>query len=177
LLGHFHRHGWYEKFHPSGLVSIARLKCTGCGTTHALIPTWSLPQTSHDTAAVERFLTARAAGQTRLAAGQEVLLAGQDYRFLKRLERAWRRCLHNWKALFNCDWPAGANINDFARLEDMDMNGSVLTQANQRALRAGVNAVFNSRCSILLFNRRRAGHTIPHKVDATGSDRPAVDSS
>jgi len=62
-------HARYSKYHRDRLIDIARVICTGCGITHALIPSFSLPDSSHDTGDVEKYLAARELGQTRRKAG------------------------------------------------------------------------------------------------------------
>ncbi len=52
----------------------------------------------------------------------------------------------------------------------------VLYTANRYALERGVNAVFASRSSILLFRARKAGVTISHNM-ASPRDAPAAPDS
>ena len=51
-------HSSYQKYLYEQLITILRLRCRGCGRTHAAIPSWSLPDTSVGTAEVERYLMA-----------------------------------------------------------------------------------------------------------------------
>lgn len=53
--------GWAPQQLPEVSVraAILRLRCRGCGRTHAVIPSWSLPDTSVGTAEVECYLMAR----------------------------------------------------------------------------------------------------------------------
>ena len=46
----------YQKYLYEQLITILRLRCRGCGRTHAVIPSWSLPDTSVGSAEVERYL-------------------------------------------------------------------------------------------------------------------------
>ena len=96
-------HARYVKYHRSRLIDIVRILCLGCGTTHALIPSFSLPDSSHDTEDVEKYLAARELGQTRREAGAHFLAAGRDIRVLKRIERSFERCVRNWSAIFAMD--------------------------------------------------------------------------
>ena len=50
--GCFARHGSYEKYLYDELIRILRLCCRGCGWTHPLIPTLSVPRSSVGTAEV-----------------------------------------------------------------------------------------------------------------------------
>ena len=49
-MGH---HSSYQKYLYEQRITILRLRCRGCGRTHAVIPSWSLPDTSVGTAEVE----------------------------------------------------------------------------------------------------------------------------
>ena len=52
-MGH---HSSYQKYLYEQPITILRLRCRGCGRTHAVIPSWSLPDTSVGSAEVERYL-------------------------------------------------------------------------------------------------------------------------
>ena len=68
-LGH---HSSYQKYLYEQPIMILRLRCRGCGRTHAVIPSWSLPDTSVGTAEVERYLLARERGESRAVALPEL---------------------------------------------------------------------------------------------------------
>jgi hypothetical protein len=67
---HLVYHAAYKKYYYSELIVIVRLLCTRCGTTHALIPSFSLPGTSIGTAEAESYLHARSEGASRMQAGR-----------------------------------------------------------------------------------------------------------
>jgi hypothetical protein len=54
-VGNFEKHGFYERSikieTPDNkgklVLSISRVKCLGCGKTHALLPTWIVPYSQH----------------------------------------------------------------------------------------------------------------------------------
>ena len=164
-------HGHYRKYHWAVLILILRVRCRVCLVTHALIPSFSVPQSSHDTDSVEVYLKARAAGMTRRQSGAEVLAQGYEVRVLKRLERSFARCCRNWSALFGVRLSPSAGIDAFAAHNSIDPEGPVLGTANLQALGRRVNAVFASRASILLFVNRRTGERIPHNLVSPGSSR------
>ena len=68
-LGH---HSSYQKYLYEQPITILRLRCRGCGRTHAVIPSWSLPDTSVGSAEVERYLLARERGDSRAVALAEL---------------------------------------------------------------------------------------------------------
>lgn len=162
-------HAHYPKYHRNRLIDIVRGLCSGCGVTHALIPSFSLPDSSHDSGDVERYLAARERGDTRREAGAHFLAVGSDIRVLKRIERSFARCVRNWSAIFAMALSARQAFTAIAAVGAAstavtDEPAGVLLAANQYALERGVNAVFASRSSILIFRVRKAGAAISHKL-------------
>jgi hypothetical protein len=72
----FKRHARYTKYYYSKELWILRLKCEVCGTTHAVIPSFSLPGTSIGAKEAEEYLIKRAEGVGRGVAGKVLLQAG-----------------------------------------------------------------------------------------------------
>ena len=177
-------HARYSKYHRNRLIDIARGLCPGCGVTHALIPSFSLPDSSHDSEDVETLShRARAGANTRREAGAHFLAAGRDIRVLKRIERSFERCVRNWSAIFAMDIAAQAGAYKVlaavvvveARI--VEEPAGVLLAANLYALERGVNAVFASRSSILLFRARKRVMTISHNLASPRNAPVAPDSS
>lgn len=174
-------HARYSKYHRDRLIDIVRGLCPGCGVTHALIPSFSLPDSSHDTGDVEKYLAARELGRTRREAGTHFLAAGRDIRVLKRIERSFERCVRNWSAIFAMTL---STQGAFAALADViavnacagEKRTGVLLEANRYALERSVNAVFASRSSILFFRARKAGVMISLNL-ASPQDAPAAPDS
>lgn len=169
-------HGHYSKYHRDRLIDIVRVLCGGCGITHALIPSFSLPDSSHDLEDVEKYLAARESGQTRREAGAHFLAAGQGIRVLKRIERSFERCMRNWSAIFAMALSTRQALAALASVTAAEACAGVLPAANRYALGRGVNAIFASRSSILLFRARKVGATISHNL-ASPRDVPAVPDS
>ena len=69
-------HARYAKYHRNRRIDIVRVICHGCGITHALIPSFSLPDSSHDSVDVEKYLAERDLGRTRREAGAHFLAGG-----------------------------------------------------------------------------------------------------
>lgn len=169
----FHFHGHYEKHHGPNLLTIQRVLCLGCRVTHALIPEQSLPQTSQDTEAVTTYLLFRASGESRRQAGAQVLSMGFTERTLKNLERSFTRCSHNAAALMGFALPPVLNLVAVAELFAIERGPRSLLELNRLALDYHINAVYNSRSSILRFPDRRVRGSIPHNLDsAIGSRLP-----
>jgi hypothetical protein len=177
MCGGLKPHARYSKYHRDRLIDIVRVFCPGCGITHALIPSFSLPDSSHDTEDVEKYLAARESGQTRREAGAHFLAVGRSFRVLKRIERSFGRCIRNWSAIFAMALSAWHAFAALASVVAVEAPAGVLRAANHYALERGVNAVFASRSSILIFRARKAGVMISHNM-ASPRDAPvAPDSS
>lgn len=170
-------HARYSKYHRNRLIDIVRVLCTGCGITHALIPSFSLPDSSHDTEDVEKYLAARESGQTRREAGAHFLAAGRSLRVLKRIERGFGRCIRNWSAIFAMALSARHAFAALASVVAVEACAGVLWAANHYALGRGVNAVFASRSSILFFQARKAGVMVSHGLASPRLVLSAPDSS
>ena len=150
-LGH---HSSYQKYLYEQPITILRLRCRGCGRTHAVLPSWSLPDTSVGTAEVEHYLVARERGDSRSVALQELRARGMHAGYGKQLERRLGVIVSRGKAL----WPQAA---------DPQLDGLAWIRAACAPLRAAtpllslnhfcldhrVNAICCSRISILLFGR------------------------
>jgi hypothetical protein len=175
-------HARYSKYHRNRLIDIVRGLCLGCGVTHALIPSFSLPDSSHDSGDVERYLAARERGDTRRKAGAHFLAAGRDIRVLKRIERSFERCVRNWSTIFAMAIATRQALAVLAAvvattaLAAEELAG-VLIAANRYALERGVNALFASRSSILLFRPRKEGAAISHNLASPRNAPVAPDSS
>jgi hypothetical protein len=170
-------HAHFSKYHRSRLIAIVRVLCTGCGITHALIPSFSLPDSSHDTEDVEKYLAARESGQTRREAGAHFLAAGLSIRVLKRIERSFGRCIRNWSAIFAMALSTRHAFAALASVVTVEACAGVLLAANHYALERGLNAVFASRSSILLFRTGKASVTISHNLVSPRNAPAAPDSS
>ena len=151
-LGH---HSSYQKYLYEERITIQRLRCRGCGRTHAVIPSWSLPNTSVGTAEVERYLIAREGGDSRPVAMAELLGRGMHAGYGKQLERRLEVIVNRGKAL----WPQVADLQlgglAWVRAACAPRSGGTpLLSLNHFSLEHRVNAICCSRSTILLFGRR-----------------------
>ena len=150
-LGH---HSSYQKYLYEQPIAILRLRCRGCGRTHAVIPSWSLPDTSVGTAEVERYLEARERGSSRAVALEELRERGMHAGYGKQLERRLRVIVSRGKAL----WPQAADLHldglAWIRAACAPLPAATpLLSLNHFCLSHCVNAICCSRVSILLFGR------------------------
>lgn len=169
-VGEFGRHGKYEKYYYTERIGILRLRCLSCERTHALIPRFSLPQTSIGTGEAERYLIGRSQGLSRTEAGRQLAERGLGAGYPKQLERRFGVAIERGKALF----PHAADD----RLRGLDWARAVcgptdrpLLALNLFALAHGVNALCFTRASILLFHRAVGPRESSHNM---GSIRPSM---
>ena len=172
-LGH---HSSYQKYLYEQAITILRLRCRGCGRTHAVIPSWSLPDTSVGTAEVERYLLARERGDSRAVALEELRERGMHAGYGKQLERRLGVIVSRGKAL----WPQAADrqLGGLAWIRGACAPrpaATPLLSLNHFSLQHGVNAICCSRSSILLFGGRPRAALKRHS--APSSDRRIVSGS
>lgn len=154
-MGH---HSSYQKYLYEQRITILRLRCRGCGRTHAVIPSWSLPDTSVGTAEVDRYLIARERGDSRPVAMAELRDRGMHAGYGKQLERRLGVIVSRGKAL----WPQAADLQlgglAWIRAACAPRSAATpLLSLNRFSLEHRVNAICCSRSSILLFGRRPGG--------------------
>ena len=173
--GRYTRHGTYYKYHYEQLIQILRVRCHGCGVTHAVLPFFSLPGTSIGTEEAERYLIARGEGASRGKAGKELLAYGVKGGYPKALERMLEVAISRGKVLFPDT--AAPQLSQTAWIEALcGTTGRPLFSLNRYALDHGVNALCFCRSSILLFGRNRVGGQISHKYRSAAGFRSLVDS-
>jgi len=96
----FSRHGSYYKYHYSSRIRILRVRCRNCGTTHAVMPAFSLPGTSIGTEEAEEYLLARAGRIGRTKASLALDRFSLSDRYPKQLDRMFFKAVAQAKALF-----------------------------------------------------------------------------
>lgn len=173
--GQFARHGSYHKYHYHQRIQILRVRCRGCGCTHALMPAFSLPGTSIGSKEAEGYLKARADGEGRGRAGRELVEHGMSVHYPKSLDRMFSTAVRRAKALF----PQAADERlsglpwVFAALGSAEQP---LVAVNHFCLSRGVNAVCFCRASILVFPSRRGAASISHKGGSAALPSPCLHS-
>jgi hypothetical protein len=148
--GRFGRHAVYQKYHFAERIDIQRVRCHSCNTTHALIPSFSVPDTSLGLEETESCLLARWNGASRAVAARALIAQGMESRCEKRLEKMLGAAVARAKAI----WPEAAEL----RLQPLAWIGTVCGRAdhpildmNRWALDHGVNAICFCRSAILFF--------------------------
>ncbi len=174
-VGEFRRHGKYEKYYYDERIRILRLRCLSCERTHALIPSFSLPQTSIGTREAEQYLIGRSVGLSRAQAAGPLSERGLGAGYPKQLERRFEVAIGRGKALF----PRAADD----RLRGLEWARAVcgptdhpLLALNLFALARGVNALCFTRASILLFHRALGSRECSHSMGSAPPRTGWIDS-
>lgn len=164
-------HARYVKYHFAKSIEIQRVRCRCCGTTHALIPLFSVPGTSMGREEAERCLKARWEGASRTAAGAEFVQRGMEERSGRSLERKLATAVERAKAI----WPQAADTSFSPQEWIKAVCGSTaqpIEEMNRFALEHGVNAICFCRATILFFRSRiRAGRPSHEAASAAGPQR------
>lgn len=93
-------HAHYRKYHKGVHLLIIRLACGGCGSTHAIMPSFSVPHTSLDTQSVQTYFSKRDEGCSRRLAAKSSGMAEYSLDFLRNLEKRLARAVVQAKALY-----------------------------------------------------------------------------
>ena len=175
--GRFGRHGRYWKYHFSQQIEILRLRCHGCGVTHAVLPSFSLPGTSLGTEEAQAYLKARGEGASRAQASRPLREAGMSERSAKALERMLATAAQRGKALFKVYQVGNPLLTGLAWVASVcGPTGRPLYALNEFGLAHRVNGLCFCRATILEFGRARVCGQTSHDLDsACGSVMP-VDS-
>ena len=168
------RHAKYFKYHGDSQILIHRFRCKACKRTHALIPSFSLPQTSLDTAETQNYLQQRHLGKTHRAAAEASSFAGRSHDFLRSLEKRFAGAVVRAKAVLS-SW-GNEHTHGYAWLESASSGqDQKLEFLNDRVIALCGASFFggNLRDS---FEYRSAGSSSSHKNTAYGFSKTALDS-
>lgn len=170
-VGRWSFHAHYQKYHFSDRIDIRRVRCRPCRTTHALIPIFSVPQSSLGMQELEQFYLGRNLGQSRRTACQPILDAGWEARVAKRLEGRLRLAVDRAKAI----WPQAADLVLSPLLWLIAATGigdRPLVAMNRFALSDGVNAILFCRSSILFFRPGCSARGASHRRESAARQGP-----
>ena len=168
--GRMSPHARYRKYHFANTIEIQRVRCRFCGTTHALIPVFSVPGTSMGREEAERCLKARWEGASRWSAGAELVQQGMEQRSGRNLERKLAIAVERAKVI----WPQGADtrFNPQEWIKAVcGSTGQPIEEMNRFALEHGVNAICFCRATILFFRPRIHGERPSHKPASAAGPR------
>lgn len=157
------KHAFYRKHYYQEQIQILRVRCSTCGTTHAIIPSFSLPGTSVGTKEVETYLMSRHEGTGRGTAGEFFQELGVSERYGLQLERMFARSVNQAKALFTQTGEPYLQGMEWVRSVVEDPLRP-LHSLNCFCLKQGVNAVCFCRASILRFRVSKTGVRFSHNL-------------
>jgi len=175
VAGRMRLHARYEKYHFATRIPIQRVRCRACGTTHALMPLFSVPGMSLGREEAERCLGRRREGASRSVAAKELVDRGMEQRAGKRLERKLGTAVERGKAI----WPEAADpvLGSWAWIQAVCGSSEQPIRAmNRFALEHGVNAICFCRAPILLFRVAIRGGLPSHKPASTAGPALSVGS-
>jgi len=157
-------------------LPILRLRCGSCKTTHAIIPSFSLPGTSIGTGEAEEYLTSRAEGKSRSKSRTCFQGCGLAEIYPKQLEKMFSKAISRAKALFPRHGKSTLSGIDWIESVCKTRN-QPLYRLNKFSLEQGVNSVCFNRCTILIFREKTVSSGSSHNRVSSGLERELVDSS
>jgi hypothetical protein len=157
------------------LIPILRCRCIYCKTTHAIIPSFSIPGTSVGTKEVEEYLELREQGLGRGRAGEKLFERGMHRTYCYSLDKTFKKAVAQAKSLFkDVGDPRTAGI---CWIREVTGNKEhPILSLNQFCLDEGANAVCFSRAGIIIFRKKRAKKRFSHNALSCGEKGGVVDS-
>jgi hypothetical protein len=173
---HFKYHAFYFKYHYSNQIKIIRARCNRCRTTHALIPSFSLPGTSQGTKEAEEYLIKREQGLSRSKAGIALIKKGFTKPYLKTFERILQTSILRAKALLPNHGDSGTRGIEWI-YSACNSDLFPLISLNELCLKNGFNAVCCTRFNIHRFKQFKPGKRFSHNNDSMNRKFDRLDSS
>ena len=177
VVGRLRRHAWYYKFYYNDPLKILRCICTRCGTTHAIIPSFSVPGTSIGTAEAEEYIALREGGYGRRRAADRVFTRSKamSEKYPLVLDRSFETVVERARAIFS--GMGDERLRGSSWIESLTgQREHPIVGLNQFCLEHGVNAVCLTRFSIHLFGKKRKGGENPHNYGSRRIWKVVVDS-
>ena len=172
----FTYHCQYEKYHYNRRITIIRIRCRSCESTHALIPEFSLPGTSIGTEEANKYMKARARGVSQEKGSAIFTRHGLSPKYGITLEKRFCLAHQKSKALFS---DTNDQFHNPAELFILNReNGeNIVLAVNSRFSCEGFNPLYFSRSNILMIRKNKLGVRLPLNPDATGTKEWSIDSS
>lgn len=129
-----------------------------CRSTHAIIPSFSLPGTSMGTKEAEEYIQLREKGLGRKTAGKTLLLEkGLSLGCLYNLEKSFYTATARAKVIFNI--ASLRSVSGLAWLHGIieEAEEGQVNNFNHYCLSEGVNAIYLSRVNIIHFKKSKGG--------------------
>lgn len=139
-----------------------RVKCNVCGTTHAIIPSFSLPGTSIGTEDAENYFLLRRNNISRQIAAKSIYSKGiRSFEHPKNLDKLLEKTINRAKAIFT---EVGDHcLNGLAWIESVVGKGQdPITSFNNYCLSQNVNCIFFIRYNAIIFKKNKSENAFSH---------------
>lgn len=146
-------HGRYRKNFYKKKIRINRVRCCNdvCKTTHAIIPSFSVPCCSTGMKEMDQFITSRKEGATISEAGQCFVDAGMSPDYPEFIHRKFKKTVSKLSTIFEIPRvPSRLYTEAFYYLFKKGTTSPV-SKINELCRLRGFNPVCSSRCNILLL--------------------------
>jgi hypothetical protein len=173
--GFLKKHAKYNKYYYREQIIILRCLCTYCRTTHAIIPSFSLPGTTVGTEEVEEYLELREQGVGRRRAGKMLLEKGMSETYCYSLDKTFEKAVARTKSLFEDAWDPRTEGILWIKKVTGNKKHPILS-LNQFCLDNGYNAVCFSRAAIIIFRKNSMKKEFSHNVLPCAEKAGLVDS-
>ena len=143
-------------------ILIRRVRCsqTGCRSTHAIIPSFSVPSCLIGTKELNEFILARANGETVSNADQCFIDAGMSPDYVETIHKRLKKNKAKIKTIFP---EAQYNLCYAHLIVSLTNSTDPVEVVNLHCIERGFNPVLFSRRNILIFdkkNRKKIFHII-----------------
>ena len=157
-------HGRYRKRFYDKKILIIRVRCLSkdCRTTHALIPSFSVPCCSTGMKEMDQFITMRKNGATVSEAGQCFVDAGMSPDYPDFIHKRFKRVVTRLSAIFESLPFQPAAYEQYIFSLCQLQSTQPVTEINQSCYPRGYNPVCFSRCNILLLPKFNAKPNLSH---------------
>jgi hypothetical protein len=146
-----------------------------CGTTHAIIPSFSLPGTTVGTKEVEEYLWLRHQGIGRSRAGKKLIEKGMSESYCYSLDKTFKRAVARAKSLF--EYAGDMRDEGICWIQEVTGNTEQpILSLNQFCLDNGYNAVCFTRAGIIIFRKKRVKSRFSHNALSCVEKAGLVDS-
>ena len=172
----FTYHCQYSKYHYQREIKIIRVECLSCGTTHALIPEFSLPGSSIGTTEANTYISLRQEGRSQRTASAVFSSCGTGENYGRRFEVRLKKARLQAMALF----PDEQNplYDPLGRFESTDHPAPGCIQSVNKAFaEKGYNPLYFSRRNILRIRENKLTISLPLNKGATRFEMVRIDSS
>lgn len=173
---HLRRHATYQKYYFDTRIDILRIRCILCKTTHAIIPSFSVPDRSVGTKEIEDYIKNRKQEKSRKKAWEGNLEGKVSEKYLRFIEKGLEATIKKGKVILakyenlekeGIEW-IGAIVGNLLR---------PIFTINCICLANNINPIFFSRSSIIFFSLKSMKRRFSLNPGTTNPYIDLIDSS